>query len=110
MIVIDEKVHRTGEKFEHKIPLSTFEVTCTTKAGEKEGESGKFEAVDEGDAISQFIKKNDIKIEKTPSRKFKAVAVKENRSEVLDLPEPKAKVLSASKKASSKKAATKKDS
>lgn len=103
MIVIEDVVHHTGEKHEHKIPKSVFEVTCRKRNNEVEGEPQMFEAVDEGDAISQYIKENKIKIEETPGRKFKAVVVKEERVEVLSPPEPKAKVLASSKKASAKK-------
>lgn len=105
MIVIDDVVHHTGDNTdsEHKIPLSRFSVECRKRNNEQEGKTEEFDAVDEGDAIAQFIVKNHIKNEQTPGRKFKAKVVKEQRVEALEPPVEKAKVLASAKKAPAKK-------
>lgn len=118
MIVIDDVVHRTGtnvkdradkDEVVHEIPLSRFKVKCKTKGGEPWGQEDEFDAVDEGDAIAKYIKKYNIKLASSEKNtgssrlKFYARAVKEQRQDVLEPPEPKIKMPKAPKKAPAKK-------
>ncbi|HSG68906.1 MAG TPA: hypothetical protein VLA12_00750 [Planctomycetaceae bacterium] len=100
MIVVDDAIVHTGTNTDAKltIPLSKFRVSCRKKNNDPEGEPMDFDAVDETDAIAQYIRKNSIKHFETSGRKFKAEPILENRSDIISPPEPKAVALGSQRK------------
>lgn len=120
MIVVDGKPHHTGTNVtdaEHEIPLSLFSVTCLNKDGSPSGHpDDQFEAVDEGDANAQYIKKYNLPVASTENAKgtsklrFKTEVMKERRRDALNPPESKVKNASAPpQKKADKKSSSKKD-
>lgn len=106
MIVLDDVVHHTGSNTKKKleIPLSRFKVTAHTNSKEPWGEPAEFDAVDESDAISQYVKLKNIRVatgEKgrgSSGLRFEAEVIKEQRADKLAPPEPKAKMLKSPKR------------